>query len=1832
MKSWGDEYRKFVKKTEVLAKLENTASPDQVANFALTLLQGLTKFKENIVTTAMVDEESKKPMLENISKLIETAGDQHEIYSMVPVARSSVDGQRKDDTLRMARLKVKTFDGDYKAWKSWYEQYLTSIHNNEVYRNPQIKLMYLNECLSGDPLELVSGFEVTAENYPHALKALSDRYSNPQLTYVAYRKELEMMAPAEDSVMSLHTTVNKIRSILSNLRSYGIEEAEDDLRSLMVQKFDVSIVMEAYSFGKLPFTCRTEDLLSAVSERVMLREWVETLRAGKNSVSELQSTASTAMMANCKLESAELKSGKSSGGGKIRSRKRYQACVYCNGNHKADRCRQVDTVKSRKEFVTRSKRCFICLDQGHTSTVCPARGKCSRCNIGYHHLSLCMGKIEAGGSKAKNGPLSNKTGKSNGGETALGKYMYSTFLQTVVCDILAEGKALTVRGLLDTGSDSSYIEISVLQRLGVELGPLRTMSVQGFGSTLTTSVQVQETSVVLGSRINNWKQSFTVFATICLAGKLRVAPPASAVANLLETNLQYADPTLFNGGQMRIELLIGNDLYYEIVKLNGNRRLDNGLVLLNSVFGWIPAGKAYLGVENLFKIDKRALVSTEETRIATNSVECLKEVSSLLQKLWDLESLGIRVSEFGDVSAAVIEHFHSTCRIENGRYVVCWPWKGPKVDLNIPTNYRLCVARLKGTLKSTSKELLRQCDEKFREQLSEGIIEKVTSQSCYAQHYLPYKVVQREGKIRIVYDASARTKSGQCLNDFLHAGPSMTKSLVGILMNFRLGKIGLSADVEKAFHMVGLDVSDRDVTRFLWVEDYTQPEKSRITVFRFQRVPFGVVSSPFLLNMVLQDLFAGQIEKKKKENSRIYEVGRSSFYVDNLVMSVNSVEEAEQVYRCLTSLLQSAGMNLRDWTSNSQEFNKSLPAESVTNGKETVSILGMQWNKTADSLSLHFNPVDEVLSKRLLLSAVAQVYDPLGLVAPCMLALKLFLQNCWVKGMLWDDPIPSEMEAPMRKLLSQREEIRKISISRRLWTSSSVQCTFTLHVFSDASRKAYGCVIYLVKENPFTGLRCSGLLYTKQRLAPCKQQSTDIVGNKTVRPRSKQARRRAARLLERTMQTEQQVNERTIPQLELLGASIGVRTIKMVSSELHEREVKVEHTYLWTDSTTVLYWLHSTAVLPQFVENRLKEIRSTPSLTVRYVPTKDNPADCLTRGKLAGELQRDMLWWYGPGWLTSKERCWPSAPGTTPTYTCGSTTALLSSLVTVSATSLNLSLLSDNLEKRYLHWDCYVRTFSNLRKAIFGKNMPKYDSVQEMKQSEIALLRALQLKYFLKEILQIAKGFQPNAQLGLFVDDDGLIRCRGRIQHADLPWEAIHPILLPRKSRLVDVLLNTIHRQNLHIGAAHLLAKFREKFWIEKGRAKTNSIIKRCKWCRRVTGGPYKTPPMPALPRVRVADVAAFVHIGLDCFGPFNVSIQNSDKLEKTYGIIFTCLVTRAIHLELVENLSGDQFLMAFIRFTSRRGTPSFIVSDNGKNFVFAQPLVSKRINMHEMKILNNDIQSYFLTRRIHWSFIPALTPWYGGVYERLIGSVKVSIRKAIGSKLISFLTLQTVFCKVEDLVNSRPLTYVSSEDTLLPLTPNHFLRLRNADVTGDVEFDLSSLSLTAENLVTAVKRVNSAVKTFREMFFSHYLLALRQTHGIIHRKVKGSVPFAATPGTAVLIKDGLAPRPRWPMGVIEKTDARGATAHVRINTVEGEKVKSQIVQRPVSRLYPFELPSKTAYQTKKDDELVRDMQSSSAATGSTKGVEAPSKEDTEEESPPHPKRQRRLRRRRRRC
>jgi len=185
-----------------------------------------------------------------------------------------------------------------------------------------------------------------------------------------------------------------------------------------------------------------------------------------------------------------------------------------------------------------------------------------------------------------------------------------------------------------------------------------------------------------------------------------------------------------------------------------------------------------------------------------------------------------------------LENFEYTTCIEDGQYIVYLPRK--KQDLRIPTNYCMYMAHLMQLLQRTPSWLLTGCQNLFAQQEADGIIERVPSSPTGTVHYLPYKPIWRKERARVVHDASAKTKTGQSLNDQLHAGPSMINNLVGLLIGFRLRPIVLLADIEKMFLMIGLDETDCDLVRFLWVEDPTKPlEETRVIIFHFGRLPFG---------------------------------------------------------------------------------------------------------------------------------------------------------------------------------------------------------------------------------------------------------------------------------------------------------------------------------------------------------------------------------------------------------------------------------------------------------------------------------------------------------------------------------------------------------------------------------------------------------------------------------------------------------------------------------------------------------------------------------------------------------------------------------------------------------------------------------------------------------------------------------------------------------------------------------------------------------------------------------------------------------------------------------
>lgn len=323
-------------------------------------------------------------------------------------------------------------------------------------------------------------------------------------------------------------------------------------------------------------------------------------------------------------------------------------------------------------------------------------------------------------------------------------------------------------------------------------------------------------------------------------------------------------------------------------------------------------------------------------------------------------------------------------------------------------------------------------------------------------------------------------------------------------------------------------------------------------------------------------------------------------------------------------------------------------------------------------------------------------------------------------------------------------------------------------------------------------------------------------------------------------------------------------------------------------------------------------------------------------------------------------------------------------------------------------------------------------SSDEIHEVERMWLLYVQKKHYQNEEIAICNKNQKNLgkQLGLYLDQNGLLRCSGRIDVAGLTEGSRHPIILPKKEYLTEIYIQKAHKE--------LLAHIRQRFWIVHGRATVESVLRNCSVCRRHEGGCYKMPPMCPLPKTRVTEARPFSRVGIDYFGSVFVRTVLDEK--KIWVSLFTCIVTRVIHLEVVSDMTTEDFLMCLRRFVAQRGAPVEIINDNAKQFKAAKLVIDKAwYNI----LSDKDIQNFVSNVDIKWTFIVELAPWMGGFYERLVGLVKRSLRKTVGRKRLALVQLQTLIKEVEAVVNSRPLIYYGDDlNSTISLTPAHFLSL----------------------------------------------------------------------------------------------------------------------------------------------------------------------------------------------
>lgn len=1639
--------------------------------------------------------------------------------NVASVLETSRSVRNENQIVKLPRLNIPTFHGDCSEWLDFWNCFEAAIHKNESLSNVE-KFTYLKSYLRGTALSAVSGFALTNENYLSSITILTERFARLDLIASSHLNKIMSLESVKiaSNVSALRKMYDKLLVEIRSLDNMKISVDSNLICTVIMQKIPEEINLQFNRQRKANELFDVQNLIEFLRKEIECREATFLLGSknrGENETSlhKQQTSPKSKQYSNFKRNTTSF----------LLTNAENKNCIFCSKNHLNHQCPL--NINDRKAALKTQGRCFLCLKRRHLMKNCWKKDEtCKKCNKSHNSL-ICDTNHLTNNSEIDILPNDLKSQEINSllcndaqnNSQSVYLQTFSAFSRT------RRGNQIVLRILNDSGANRSFIERETAELLGLKPISKESLSISTFGSNAPKRQLYNVVELKLWSLINpdRYIKIKAIVVDSITIGQIKV--PSAYVKNIAsKKGIQLADL----GQSTEIQVLVGSDHIWEILGRK-NIKLSKRIIASETPFGHILQG-----IEDRFQTDQTIL----------NHLTVVKDDFDYerVKDLWELESLGIIADkEISQSNTDILKTFEENTTYINGRYETRLLWKDDHEGLS--SNYEVSkrrLFRLNNTFKRDGKLYLRYKDI-ISDQLNDGIIEPVkicSNLDKQTGYFMPHHAVVREcketTKVRICYDASSNAKGELSLNDCLDSGPNLNPDLLKIILKFRSYSIAFCADIQRAFLEVGIVDEDRKFLQFLWGEEGEadlELSDPKVRIYRFSRVPFGVKCSPFLLAATLR-LHAAKYKTEFPEAFKMIE----DLYVDDLICGQNSVAKAAQLSSECKNILKDASMNLRQWATNSKPLEKIWKEngfEVRTPTEEShidLTVLGLIWNNEKDNFritSLDLQKLQcSVVTKRMVLKACGMLFDPLGLFAPFSIRIKLLVQSLWKKGILWDDPIPPDDYLLYREWLREAPDISDISIPRPYFSNFNFE-EIEVHLFSDASIKAYGAVAYFRVKYPNEKIVTSFVI-AKARLAPLKEIS--------------------------------------LPRLELMGTLVSARLSQYLQDTFPW--LSGDKVYLWTDSQVCLHWIRGQAAdWKQFVKNRVSEIQAkTNPLNWKFCNGKSNPADKLTRGVKVNSLACDEVWWSGPPWLSDGGLLYDDAnisKVTVPASVESERKRSCISLLTYTKHAEHLLNL-DKYSKlsKVLRITAWIRRFINNSKPSATKFTGPL-SAQELFDAELFWVKYVQRTEFSEELALLSQNKPLVNSSKLFnlnpkIDEKGLIRLGARLELAHLTDYQKFPFILPGKHRFTELLINREHQNLLHSGVSNTLVQIRDYYWIIKGRQAIKSVLYSCPTCKklRATKGTQVTAPLPL---DRMHEGSAFEITAVDFAGPLFVS----DKNEKVYIALFTCSVTRAVHLELVTDLSAEKYLLAFRRFISRKGLCRVIYSDNAKTFKRAQTEIE-----HLWKMMTDPtVLNFYGSKGIKFKYIVERAAWWGGFWERMVKMTKIALRKVLGKALLSLEELQTVVVEIEAVINSRPLTYIfDSPSEPSPLTPSHFLVGKRLTSIPHHAGPSTVLSTTRNDTLKRYIYRQKLLDVLWKRWRKEYLLLLRNANCVTPINVKHTFQK----DDVVLVSEDKMPRHMWKIARVIEVHP-GRDGKVRSCTL---KTANSVIKRPVQLLYHFEI------------------------------------------------------------
>ena len=1192
------------------------------------------------------------------------------------------------------------------------------------------------------------------------------------------------------------------------------------------------------------------------------------------------------------------------------------------------------------------------------------------------------------------------------------------------------GRSSLVYAQHDTGSQVTLISDNLKTELGLETVPEPSMTIRTLGDK-TVPVEGR-TNFKLQSLYNG--EEFNVKDAL-------VVPQSSDDAHTLPHAVDTSTLEHFEGahipvapGRRRVDVLIGQSDKSLLTVLEEREGMDPeepNYVLTR--LGPIASGGRVCG-----RLNSSNCLSTMRINVCSPvnaNCECAKlkkENVALKQSIreYELQDEMIQPSRNDELAHKLIE---SDIKVKDARYEIPVPFNLEKLQ-TLPNNYENALNRTLSLRKTAlrNSQLQQTLVDTLSELICKKWIEPIEDLSSCVEPtwYLPF-FVTKSAKPRVVYDGAAAVQ-GMSLNQAVFAGENLLNNLVEVLTRFRLGKFACVADLSKCFFQVQIPPSQRNLFRLIWFKD-NDVKTGDVQVYRFTRHVWEINSSPFVALLAIKRLIEENPVNASLLTLNAVEYNR---YMDDVLLANNSLENLKLIVKEGLDLFSSRGFKLRKWVANchAKEILSCVPQCDLATGVTEVDLgsdplpdsktLGLTWDPENDKFRVTIKEFSNAATRREMSSQLASQFDPLGMASPYLLWGKLILQKVATSGVDWDETLSVDIQDSWKKWLGTLSLINDFSIPRNCLPDLEFDfavAKFQLHGFCDASDSAFSCVIYLrclVIDKPSVSF-----VLGKSRVV-LKQQANWIISRKELE---------AAKLCSDLM----------------LQAKESLRHF---NCSLH----------FWTDSRVVLGWITNADLhLARFVKRRVdKIVRVAPASAWNYIHTTQNPADVGTRSAACRNPDSVRLWLEGPGCLL-QERVDVQTSDSSAVVRVSVVSGLsveeegecgLDKLI---ATSRDLYTLKKRL--------AYLMAFAEFVVAKFKKiNFQKPDlnatdldhalvktvkyvqgrcfgaAVDSLRRGSPdgfdAILRRLNEKRCDLESTRRINELKTLRNLRPCVGQDSLFRIDGRLENAELPIDAKHPIILPGRHALTRLIVLDAHENAGHAGPSYTLMKTRQRFWLIHGISSVKHYIAECASCCLYKAKPIRQ-LMADLPVCRLtACNKPFKYCGLDYLGPVRYRQNRSEC--KAWGLLFVCMRTRCIHVELVTSLDLNNFLLAFTRFTNLRGAVDTIYSDNASTFCAASDHLPKLLS-------STEFHNAMRKSNIIWRKIPPYAPSQGGSWESMVKLFKTALHRVLQNtrRMPSLIELQTFFSDAVRIVNDRPLTTLSDQpNDLAPISPSSFL------------------------------------------------------------------------------------------------------------------------------------------------------------------------------------------------